>query len=457
MDIVIKKKSAFKGLSLPENKITAEKSIEVLPLPEKVILPLQQSIGAPCELIVEKGDMVKTGQKIADSKSYVSAPIHSSISGKVAKIIKMINPATSGVMDAALIESDGKDSWVELAKLFNMRESYDFYALKRIIDSIDKKEVLAKVREAGVVGLGGATFPTHVKLNPPPDKKIDTLILNGCECEPFITSDHRIMLEYGREVIMGLYIINRVLSPRNIYIAIEDNKKDAIKNLEELIMRMDFSSLFKIVSLKSRYPMGAEKSLIKTITGRVVPMGGLPMDVGVIVNNVATSKSIYDAVIEGKPLIERVVTVTGTVVNPKNLQVRLGTTIDSLIEKFGGFRSEINCMIAGGPMMGISIVSTDFPVTKGTNCILVIKRRIQDEQNCINCGRCVNICPMNLMPLAYVRNVKKGYFENCREYYIDNCIECGSCAYVCPANIPIVGYIKTGKSVLDKKAAKNQQ
>jgi electron transport complex protein RnfC len=453
MEIVIKKKSAFKGLSLPENKVTAKKFIEAPPLPEKVIIPLQQSIGATCELIVNRGDMVKTGQKIADSKSYVSSPIHSSISGKVDKIIKLVNPITSGVMDAVVIESDGKDSWIELAELFDIQKSENFSSLKRVIDPLDKKEMLNVIREAGIVGLGGATFPTHVKLSPPPDKKIDTVILNGCECEPFITSDHRLMLENGIEILMGLYIINRILSPQNIYIAIEDNKRDAINKLQELIERMDFSNLFKIVSLKSSYPMGAEKSLIKTITGRTVPMGGLPMDVGVIVNNVATSKAIYNAVIEGRPLIDRVVTVTGNVVNPKNLQVRLGVSISSLIEKCGGFRGEINSVIAGGPMMGLSIVDTDFPVTKGTNCVLVMKRKIQDEQNCINCGRCVNICPMNLMPLMFARYVKRGNFESCREYYIDNCIECGSCAYVCPANIPIVGYIKTGKSVLARKKA----
>jgi len=451
MKITLKKKSAFKGLSLPENKITAEKSIEVLPVPEKVIIPLQQSIGAPCEFIVNKGDMVKTGQKIADSKSYVSAPIHSSISGKISKIIKLINPVTSNVMDAALIESDGKDLWVESKKLFDIQESEDFPRLKEIINDIEKKEILQKVREAGIVGLGGATFPTHVKLNPPPDKKIDTLILNGCECEPFITSDHRIMLEKGKEVLMGLYIISRVLSPENIYIAVEDNKEDAISYLEKLIVNMNFGRLFKIISLKSRYPMGAEKMLIKTITGRTVPMGGLPMDVGVIVSNVATSKSVYDAVIEGKPLIEKVVTVTGNVVNPKNLQVRVGAVIGSLIEKCGRFRSKVNNIIIGGPMMGISIVDINFPVTKGANCVLVKESRIQDEQNCINCGRCVNICPMNLMPLAYVRNTRKGNYRTCKEYYIDNCIECGSCAYVCPANIPIVGYIKTCKSILAKK------
>lgn len=454
MNIIIKKKSAFSGLSLPENKITDEKSIEVFPLPEKVIIPLQQSIGAPCEFLVGRGDEVKTGQKIADSKSYVSAPIHSSVSGKVTRLIKMVNPVSGNTMDAAMIESDGKDSWVNLTKLSDIEESGNFLELKQIIDSIDKKEMLDKIREAGIVGLGGATFPTHVKLNPPPDKKIDTLILNGCECEPFITSDHRIMLEKGMEVIMGLYIINKILSPDNIYIAIEDNKKDAMNNLEELIARIGFGNLFKIVSLKSKYPMGAEKSLIKTITGRVVPMGGLPMDVGIIVNNVATSQSIYEAVIKGKPLIDRVVTVTGIVTNPKNLQVRIGTNTGSLIERCGGYRDEINSIITGGPMMGISIANTDFPVTKGTNCVLVIKRKIQDEQNCINCGRCVNICPMNLMPLAYVRNVKNRDYENCKRYYIDNCIECGSCAYVCPANIPIVGYIKTGKGALEEKAKK---
>ncbi|MFZ3386028.1 MAG: electron transport complex subunit RsxC [Candidatus Hydromicrobium sp.] len=450
MGIIVKKKSAFKGLLLPENKITAKKPTEILPVPEKVILPLQQSIGAPCEFIVNRGDTVKAGQKIADSTSYVSAPIHASISGKVSKTIKVVNPITSTIMDAVIIESDGEDRWVELKKLFDIKKSDDFSGLKKIVDSTDKKEILKKIREAGVVGLGGATFPTHVKLNPPPDKKIDTLILNGCECEPFITSDHRIMLEYGRQVLAGLYIIARTITPENIYIAIEDNKEDAILCLEELIIKMGFEDIFKLVSLKSRYPMGAEKTLIKTITGRSVPVGGLPMDVGVIVNNVATSKSVYEAVIEDRPLVDKVVTVTGAIENPKNLLARLGTTIGYLTAECGEVGSGINYIIIGGPMMGISIVDTDFPVTKGTNCILVKEGRVQIEQNCINCGRCVDICPMKLMPLVYARNVKRGYFEVCREYYIENCIECGSCAYVCPANIPIVGYIKTCKSTIAK-------
>ncbi|HEY4695959.1 MAG TPA: electron transport complex subunit RsxC, partial [Candidatus Hydromicrobium sp.] len=406
MNIIIKKKRTFKGLSLPENKITAKKPVEILPVPEKVIIPLQQNIGAPCEFMVKRGDAVKTGQKIADSGSYVTAPIHAPISGKVTKIIKVVNPVTSTMMDSVVIESDGEDRWVELKKLFDIKKSDNFPGLKKIIDSIDRKEIIKKIREAGIVGLGGATFPTHVKLNPPQDKKIDTLILNGCECEPFITSDHRVMLENGREVLMGLYIISKVLSPQNIYIAIEDNKEDAVIHLEKLVAEMGFGSIFKIITLESRYPMGAEKTLIKTITGRTVPIGGLPMDVGVIMNNVATSKSVYEAVIEGKPMIDRVVTVTGAIETPKNLLVRLGTTIDHLIDSCGKKESGANYIIIGGPMMGISIVNTDFPVTKGMNCILVRKSRVPVEQNCINCGRCVNICPMKLMPLAYVRYVK---------------------------------------------------
>lgn len=448
MEIVIKKKSVFRGLSLQENKITAKKSIETLPTPEKVILPLQQSIGAPCEFIVKRKDTVKTGQKIADSKSYVSAPVHSSISGKVSRITKVLNPATSALMGALVIESDGEDQWTGLEKLFDIENLDNFSKFKKIIRSLGREKILKKIKEAGVVGLGGATFPTHVKLNPPKDKKIDTLILNGCECEPFITSDHRVMLEYGEKVLSGLYIISRAINPKNIYIAVENNKEDAIRHLEGLIIKMGFKDTFKIVSLKSRYPMGAEKTLIKTVLGRIVPIGGLPMDVGVIVNNVATAKSVYEAVIESRPLMDKVVTVTGEVENPKNLLVRIGTPISNLIEACGKTGSRTNYLIIGGPMMGTSITDVDFPVTKGVNCVLVKENRARVEQNCINCGRCVSICPMDLMPLMYVRYVRNGSVDDCRQYYIENCIECGSCAYVCPAGIPIVGYIKTGKSML---------
>ncbi len=455
MGILIKKKSKFRGLHLPENKITGKKSIETLPIPENIILPLIQNIGAPCNFTIEKGDEVKTGQKIADSKSYVSSPIHSSISGKVKKISKILNPASGMLMDAATIASDGEDKWVKTGRVFDIALSQDYNKLRAIIDSLEKDEILSKIREAGIVGLGGAAFPTHVKLNPPLEKRIDTVILNGCECEPFITSDHRVLLEYGKQILIGLYIIVSILKPENIYIAIEDNKADAIAHISDLVYEMAFDDMFQIVSLPSEYPMGAEKTLIKTVLDRTVPMGGLPMDVGVVVNNVTTAKAIYDAVIEDKPLISKVITVTGEYNNPKNVLARIGTPISHLIELCGLRKEKINKVIVGGPMMGNILVNTDFPVIKGVNCILACDSRIPEEQNCINCGSCVRICPMDLVPLAYVRNVKGGKSEGLSDYYIENCIECGSCAYVCPANIPIVGYIKTGKAMLaEKKKAK---
>jgi len=450
MESVIKIRSASRGLKLPEDKFTENKSIEVFKIPDNVIIPIQQNIGAACKFLVKRGDEVKTGQKIADTESYVSAPIHSPISGKVVKNIKVINPATSIFGDAVLIESDGEDSWVDLEKLADADNADELPKITGIIDSLSNKEILGKIREGGVVGLGGAAFPTHVKLSPPPGVNIDTVILNGCECEPYITSDHRVLLEYGKKVLLGLYIIKKVLSPEKVYIAIENNKEDAIEYIEKLTSEMGFEDIFKVVSLPSRYPMGAEKTLIKTILGRSVPVGGLPLNVGVVVNNVSTSLAIYEAVIEGKPLIERVITITGNFKNPNNLMVRMGTHIIDLINYCGGVRGEANELIIGGPMMGISVVDINFPITKGINCILVKKSKPTFEQNCIRCSRCVNICPMGLMPLMFVEFVKNGMHDACEDYYIENCIECGSCAYICPANIPIVGYIKTGKISLTK-------
>ena len=457
MSILIKKRSKFRGLNLPENKLTEHAPIETTPVPEKVIIPLVQNIGAPCSFIIERGDMVKAGQKIADSDSFVSAPIHSSISGKVKRISGILNPATGTLMEAATIESDGEDSWVETNPVFDMEGSRDYNRLCSIIDSMAKEEVLKKIREAGVVGLGGAAFPTHVKLNPPPDKQIDTVILNGCECEPFITSDHRIMLEYGEQVLAGLYIITRLLRPQKTYIAIEDNKKDAVEHMMDLIQEMGFKDMCQVVVLPYRYPMGAEKTLIKTVVDRTVPMGGLPMDVGVVVHNVNTSRTIYDAVIEDRPLTSKVITITGEYKEMKNVMVRIGTPISELVEMCGINREKTNKVIVGGPMMGNLLIDPDFPVTKGANCILAVDSRIPDEQNCINCGSCVRICPMNLTPLVYVSNVKSGKTEGLEDYYIDNCIECGSCSYVCPANIPIVGYIKAGKAMLAKERAASKR
>jgi len=433
-------RGASRGVKLPENKFTAESPIESLPLPEKVIISLQQNIGAPCEAVVKRGDKVLTGQKIGGSERFVNAPVHATVSGEISATTMVVNPPTGQPVAALVITSDGADRWVELEAPGEP-------------EALSIKEILEKIREAGMVGLGGATFPTHVKLSPPEGKKIDTVILNGCECEPYITSDHRVMLEYGEQVLSGLNIIRKVLSPDTIYIAIEDNKADAIDHLEELIVAMGFKEDFKIIPLKSKYPMGAEKTLIGTILNREVPIGGLPLDVGVVVHNVSTAKAIHDAIFEGKPFVERVVTVTGAVKNPKNLLVRLGTPLRTLIEYCGGIDGKANEVILGGPMMGISQPDLDFPVTKGTSCVLVKESTPIREQDCISCGRCLEACPMHLMPTTLAKYAKAGRYDDCKKAYIDDCFECGACAYTCPANIPIVQYIKVAKSELIKRAA----
>jgi electron transport complex protein RnfC len=438
--IRLKKKGSSSGVKVSHDKLTAGSPIEPLPLPDKVIIPLLQHIGAPCVALVRRGDKVLTGQKIGDAESFVRAPVHATISGEISGTTRVVNPWTGQPVEALIITSDGEDNWVETGPL-------------KSLESLSVEEILEKVGEAGIVGLGGATFPARVKLSPPESAKIDTVILNGCECEPFITADHRVMLEYGDKVLSGLNIIRKVLSPEKVYIAIEDNKEDAIDHLEKLIVSMGFEGDFRIVPLKSRYPMGAEKILTEVILGRQVPIGGLPLNVGVVVHNVSTAKAIHDAVLKNKPFVERVVTVTGAVKNPKNLLVRIGTPIANLVDYCGGMDSPANEIIIGGPMMGVSQFDLDFPVTKGISCILAREGRQVAERDCIRCGACLEVCPMHLMPTMYVKYVKSGLFDECRDAYIDDCFECGSCAYSCPANIPIVQYIKVAKSELNKRKA----
>jgi len=322
LDIRLKKKGIRYGVYLPDHKLSAQSPIEVAPLPERVIISLSQNAGASCKDLVEEGDKVLTGQKIGDSEDFVSAPVHATVSGEVSYVTTLIEPGTGQQKKALLLTSDGKDNWVKLN-------------VSRNPDELSIKEILEKIREAGVVGLGGAVFPSHVKLSPPEDRKIDTVILNGCECEPYLTSDHRVMLEYGHEVLSGLNIICKLLSPDNVFIAIEDNKTDAIEYLKGLVLSMGGKNRFKTVPLKSRYPIGAREILIKVLLGREIPINGRARDIGVVVHNVSTAKAIHDAVVEGKPFIERVVTVSGAVKNPKNLLVRLGTPLGNLIEHCG--------------------------------------------------------------------------------------------------------------------------
>lgn len=440
LGVRLKKKGTPYGVKVPESKLTAKSPIERAPLPEKVIIPLHQNIGAPCEALVKRGDKVLTGQKIGDSEKYVNAPVHATISGEISGTTIVVNPPTAQPIEALVVTSDGADEWVELDVPKNP-------------EALSVKEILDRIRGAGLVGLGGAAFPTHVKLSPPKGTKIDTVILNGCECEPYITSDHRVMLEYGEKVLSGLNIIRKVLSPDTIYIAIEDNKNDAIDHMEELIVAMGLKEDFKIIPLKSKYPMGAEKVLTKMILGREVPIGGLPLHIGVVVHNVSTAKAIHDAVFEGKPFIERVITVTGAVKNPKNLLVRFGTPLRSLIDYCGGIEGKANEVVLGGPMMGFSQFDLDFPVIKGTNGVIVKESTPIREQDCISCGKCIEVCPMYLMPTVFPRYVKAGRYDACKEAYIDDCFECGACAYTCPANIPIVQYIKVAKRELTKRAA----
>jgi electron transport complex protein RnfC len=408
-------------------KLTAAQEIQKAELPDRVILPLLQHVGAPCEPLVEKGEHVRTGQRIADSTAPVSAPVHASISGIVTDISEGLIPTGRKVLSIT-VESDGKDEWVET-------KGVDPEKARR-------EDILAKVRECGVVGLGGAAFPTHIKLNPP--KQVDTLIVNGAECEPYITADHRLMLEEGEGVIEGARLIARLLRVKRTIIAVEDNKPDALEKMRELS-----GDGIEVISLRTKYPQGDERHLIKALLGREVPAGGLPFDVGVVVQNVGTAKAVRDAVCEGKPLVERVVTVTGDVKEPQNLWVRIGTPFSKLLERCGRPMEGWMKLIAGGPMMGIA-QSRNVPVIKGTNCILVFsgeKLREEEELPCIRCGRCIRACPMGLMPTLLATLAKRRRFEECLNYFITSCDECGCCAYVCPSKIQLVQFIKRGKAV----------
>ncbi len=440
----MKKRFTFKGGIHPPHfkKATEKISVQRAEVPQTVTIPLQQHIGAPCEPIVKVGDKVKIGQKIGEAKAFVSAPVHSSIAGTVKKLVSLDSSTGSKAM-CVVIEADGSN------------EVHEDIKPKGDINSLTKTEIIQIVKEAGITGMGGAGFPTHVKLSPPPEKKIDSIILNGAECEPYLTADHRLMLENPKKVVYGLKALMKAVDAQNGYIGIEENKPDAIEVMTKTVSN---AANIHVVPLKTKYPQGDEKRLINAATGREVPSGGLPMDVGVVVNNVGTAAAIADAIQTGMPVIERIVTITGSAIKePKNLIVKVGTSFKEVIEQCGGYKEEPGKIISGGPMMGIAQYSDEVPVIKGTSGILVLNKKeakIPEPQNCIRCGKCVDICPVNLQPLFISQFSLKRMYDEAESYHALDCIECGSCSYICPSKRPLLHSIRMGKREIISKRKK---
>ena len=428
------------GVHPHDCKLSSGREIFTLNLPDSVTVPLQQHIGAVPFLEVNVGDKVKAGQRIATAQGFVSSNIHAPISGTVKKIDN-ITDIYGYKNKAVVIERDG-DDWIEGIDLS------DNYVPDT---SLSIEEIRRRINEAGIVGLGGATFPTHVKLAIPPGKTAEIIVVNGVECEPYLTCDHRIILEKGREILAGTALLMKVLNLDKAFIGIEINKPDAIKYMSEHIK--NFPGI-KIQPLQVKYPQGGEKQLIEAITGRRIPSGKIPVDVGVVPFNIASVFAIYEAVNKNKPLIERIITVTGpSVTNPCNLRVRIGTPVENLLNIAGGIPEDTGKIIAGGPMMGRTIVNIDAPVTKGISGLLLIPEKSsfrKPESNCIRCARCVNACPMGLEPYLLERISSRKLYDKAEQEYITDCIECGSCSFTCPANKPLLDNIRLGKAAVLK-------
>ncbi|MBW6535741.1 MAG: electron transport complex subunit RsxC [Mariniphaga sp.] len=423
------------GVHPPENKLSSGKPIEVLPPPASVFIPVAQHIGAPATPVVSRGDTVKVGQIIAKSSSFVSTNIHSSVSGKVKKVDFQAD--SSGYPKQGVFIDVAGDEWIdEIDRSDELKKEFE----------LSGEEIVRKIQDAGIVGLGGATFPTHVKLVPPKGMKADVLLINGVECEPYLTSDHRLMLEKTEEILVGTQLLMKALNVEKAVIGIENNKPDAIQLLTEKSKTYQGIS---VVALKVKYPQGGEKQLINAVTGREVPSGGLPIAVGAVVSNVGTAFAVYEGIQKNKPLFERVVTITGKAVSsPSNLLVRVGTPTSVLIEAAGGLPENSGKVISGGPMMGRAIASLDVPVTKGTSGILLMEKEQSKRKEyiaCIRCSRCVSVCPIGLEPYLLMTLSEKQIFDQSEDAKIMDCIECGSCSYTCPSNRPLLDYIRFGK------------
>lgn len=434
------------GAPVPHHKNTWSAPSVVMPPPERITLPMQQHIGAPCIPTVKKGDHVYVGQVVGDNDAYVCAPVHSSVSGTVADITSVM--LTGGQMTAAVvIDSDGR-----------MEVDPGIYPPAAITS---KEELAVAARAAGLVGLGGAGFPAHVKLNVPDGKNIDTLIVNVAECEPYVTSDHREALENGKNVLDGIYKVKEILDVHRVLIAVEDNKPDVIEKLREIAdnTEMDPRDEVRVLPLKSRYPQGAEKVLVQACTGRCVPPGKLPADMGCLVMNIASISFLASYMRTGMPLTLKRVTIDGSAVKePKNVIVPVGTPIRDVIEFCGGYKSEPKKILMGGPMMGVAITSDELPILKQNNAILAFDEReaaLYEPTSCIRCGRCVAACPMKLMPTKLEKAVEKKDLDALRDLDIMTCMECGCCAFSCPAGRRLVQAIRLGKNYV-KKAGQKQ-
>lgn len=430
------------GIHPAENKLSAASPIREAALPKQAVFSMFQHIGAPAKPIVKKGDEVKVGTLLAEAGGFVSAPIYSSVSGKVSKVDVALDASGTRRM-AVYVDVEG-DEWEEsidrsstLVKLNNRPE-------------LDSKTIIEKIKNAGIVGMGGATFPCHVKLSPPPGSKAECVIINAVECEPYLTADHRLMLEHPEEILVGLQLIMKAVDVKKGYIGIENNKPDAIALMTE--KAKDYEGI-EIVPLKVKYPQGGEKQLIDAVIGRQVPAPpAIPINVGAVVQNVGTAYAIYQAIMKNKPLIDRIITVTGkSLQQPSNLLARLGTPFQQLIDECGGLPEDTGKIIGGGPMMGKALLSLDIPMTKGSSGLLIMNEketRRSTPQPCIRCAKCVNVCAMGLEPYLLSKMCAMEDWEGAEKNGIVSCIECGSCQYTCPSNRPLLDMVRVGKSTV---------
>ena len=430
------------GVHPAENKLSAGSPIREAGLPKQAVFSMFQHIGAPAKPVVQKGDAVKVGTLLAEAGGFVSAPVYSSVSGKVNKIDAVVD--ASGTRRMAVIVDVEGDEWED-----TIDRSKNLVRLSDRPD-LDSKTIVEKIKNAGIVGMGGATFPCHVKLTPPPGSKAECVIINAVECEPYLTADHRLMLEHPEEILVGVELIMKAVNVTKGYIGIENNKPDAIRLMTEKAKQYPN---IEVVPLKVKYPQGGEKQLIDAVISRQVPAPpAIPISVGAVVQNVGTAYAIYEAVMKNKPLIDRVITVTGkSVQNPSNLLARLGTPFQQLIDECGGLPEDTGKIIGGGPMMGKALLSLDVPMTKGSSGLLIMNRkeaRRTEPQPCIRCAKCVSACPMGLEPYLLSKLAAMGEWETAEKNDIVSCIECGSCQFTCPSNRPLLDMIRVGKTTV---------